>query len=62
MMEEALNGEHSQHKVFCPNDLFPGHFTMVHERFADDDQLMETEKTVLQWKQQLLTNLKVFLI
>ena len=51
---------HNEKYLLSPDFILSGHFTMVHERFADDDQLMETQKTVLEWKNQLLGNLKVF--
>ena len=41
---------------------YPGHFSLVHERFAANESLMETNKTVEQWKYQLQQKLKVKLI
>ena len=32
---------------------------MVHERFAADDKIMETDKNISEWKLQLYDKLKV---
>ena len=38
-----------------------GHFSFVHKRFAPKDQIMETNKTVDEWKTQLHETLMVLM-
>ena len=44
--------------LLCSNNIL-GQFSMVHERFAADDKIMETNKNISEWKLQLYDKLKV---
>ena len=41
------------------NNILIGHFSLVHERFASQEHIMETNITVKEWKKQLENVLKV---
>ena len=40
-------------------NILIGHFSLVHERFASEEHIMETNITVKEWKKQLENVLQV---